>query len=218
MPWRKRSFALGLNQRQIMKIDDFLKVDLPLIPMPHIEFQPLSSNGHRLICAKDGLYKEIRRSWLHAIYKVAECETPFGEIQPALLMPFGIKTALLHQFQKQAEHAGQIEIGAWIIWNQKTNEQRLISLDAIEASAVKLTFKRPVLAQHDHLIVDMHSHHNMEPTFSVTDDKDDLASNDVKIAAVIGNLHKEPTWNFRMCLEGHALPDFQKIIQRGCLP
>jgi PRTRC genetic system protein A len=59
----------------------------------------------------------------------------------------------------------------------------------------------PILAEGEHMVLDIHSHGRFPAGFSPVDDKDDRGEN--KVAFVVGNLDKETvTMDSRLCLEG----------------
>jgi PRTRC genetic system protein A len=196
-------------------MDRFLATDCPVITMPHERgaFTPLAVPGHRLIVAADGMYKEIRRTWLHAIVRLADVSMPFGEIQESFTMPFRLKESLFLQFLEQAKQAAPMETAAWIVWNETSNDLRLVQMEYSYVSSVLLKINRPVLEVGEHLIVDLHSHHVMSAGFSRTDDEDDIASNEVKLAGVVGTIDQTPTWNFRLCLEGVLMPGGTSLLK-----
>ncbi len=204
-----------MNVQNASMIDRFLATDCPVITMPHdsAAFEPLNTPGHRLIVAAGGLYKEIRRAWLHAIVHVAHAKTPFGVLQPMLSMPFSVPEQLLFAFLEQAKAASPYETAAWIVFNEETKTLRLLPMEYDLATPVHLSVRRPLLASGEHLVVDLHSHHNMTAYFSKTDDIDDINSNEVKIAGVVGTIDQGPTWNFRLCLEGVLMPEFLKLLR-----
>lgn len=209
-----------MNAPNTSLIDRFLATDCPVITMPHElgAFEPLKTPGHRLIVAAGGLYKEIRRAWLHAIVQVASARTPFGALQPMLSMPFKVPEELLFAFLEQATLAAPNETAAWIVWNEHDNSLKLLPMEYDLVTPVHLSVRRPVLGPGEHLVVDLHSHHRMSAHFSKTDDIDDIASNEVKIAGVVGTIDQQPTWNFRLCLEGALMPDFLKHLRLKDLP
>ena len=200
-------------------MDRYLATDCPVITMPHERgaFEPLKTPGHRLIVAAGGLYKEIRRAWVHAIVLLASARTPFGALQQSLSMPFVVPEELLFTFLEQARAAAPNETAAWIVWHELGKTLRLVPMEYDRVSPVHLTVRRPVLAAGEHMVVDLHSHHHMPAVFSSTDNLDDIASNEVKMAGVVGTID-QPTWNFRMCLEGVLVPEFLRLLRMKELP
>jgi PRTRC genetic system protein A len=188
--------------------DRLLQLDLPVVTMPHAigSFQPLQITGHRLVLAGNGLFKEIRRPWLYARFRLAELETPFGETSTVFEIKAQIPASLLDRFLEQAHRHAPVETAAWIVWDENTQQVEYVELGMPVATYSKLTIERPLLPAGKHLILDLHSHHRMTAKFSSTDDADDRASGFVTVSGVVGTIHTEPTWNFRMCLEGHLIP------------
>ena len=190
-------------------MDSYLQQSHPVITMPHdlSAFKPLKEVGQRLIVAGDGLYKEVRRAWLHAIVRIGVARTPFGALAEQAVMPFEIPQDLLYEFVQQAHAAAPMETAAWIVWNAYSERMYLLPMTYDHVSSVHLTIQRPELADGEHLVVDLHSHHSMPAWFSREDDADDILSNEVKIAGVLGTIDTDPTWDFRLCVEGVLMDD-----------
>lgn len=199
--------------------DQILQADLPVVCFPlQDDFVALKEPGHRLIVARGGLYKEVRRQWLYAVTNIAPGETPYGCIEEKFIMTTGLSEALLNEFVSGARAAAPNETAAWIVWNETTRESRLVWLQQTSVSSVHVTVERPMLSGGDHLLADLHSHHDMKPFFSGQDDADDLRHGDVYIAGVVGHISTNPTWKFRLCLEGKVAREFQSKLTIGELP
>lgn len=202
-------------------LDKFVTSTSPLIAMPHDtgSFWPLVHPGHRYILSRQWLYKEVRRSWIHAIvpFSPLPIETPYGLLDPSVRVRFQIPPALLRQFEAMARAAAPNETAAWIVWDDRSDELFLMEVPH-DANRVLCKVDRPLLPVHQHLVVDVHSHHVMAPIFSGVDDIEDSAAGDVKIAGVVGYIDKEPTWSFRLCAEGLLFESFQDILRVGDLP
>jgi len=202
-------------------LDKFVAATSPLIAMPHDRgsFQPLARPGHRYILSKHWLYKEVRRAWIHAVVPLAQLpvQTPFGTLEPSVRVRFKIPPALLRDFEAMARAAAPNETAAWIVWDSRADELFLMEVPH-DANRVLCKVDRPLLPAHQHLVVDVHSHHVMPPVFSPVDDQEDSAAGDVKIAGVVGYIDKEPTWTFRLCAEGMLFETFQDILRIGDLP
>lgn len=189
-------------------MDRLLAMDLPVMTMPHDNeaFVPLEESGHRLVLAGNGLFKEIRRPWIYVRFQLAKFSTPFGEATEVIETAVKISKAHLKTFLAQAHREAPLETAGWLVWSEQTEEVSYRELVADKATYSKLTVQRPELAIHEHLVLDLHSHHVMKPNFSGTDDKDDRASGWVTLSGVVGNIDTTPHWNFRLCLEGHLMP------------
>jgi PRTRC genetic system protein A len=189
-------------------MDRLLAMDLPLMTMPHDTqaFKPLEESGHRLILAGNGLFKEIHRPWIYVRFQLASFETPFGHATEVIETYVKISTEHLKVFLKQAHREAPLETAGWLVWSEETNEVTYRELVADKATYSKLTVQRPELKANEHLVLDLHSHHVMKPTFSGTDDQDDKESGWVTLSGVVGQIDTTPHWNFRLCLEGHLMP------------
>lgn len=201
--------------------DKFVAMTSPLIAMPHDKsaFQPLTTPGHRYVLAKDWLFKEVRRAWIHAIVPVSPmpAETPYGTLEPSVTVLFKIPPSLLRQFEEMARAAAPNETAAWIVWDSRKDEVFLMEVPH-DANRVRCKVDRPLLPAYQHLVVDVHSHHVMAPIFSEVDDKEDSVSGDVKFAGVVGHIDKDISWSFRLCVEGVLYHHYADILRIGDLP
>lgn len=188
-------------------MDKMTQMRHPIMGMTHDQaaFRPLQQPGNRLIIAADGLYTEVRRAWLYARFRVAQTPTAYGRLDECIISRYRPNNDELRRFQQQAIDHGRVETAAWVIWNEFTGATRYLPLQAKVANCVRIEVDRPTLAPGEHLVLDLHSHHVMAPEFSGTDDRDDLASRDIKFAAVIGRIEQGGQWAFRLCVEGHDL-------------
>ncbi|WGG51794.1 PRTRC system protein A [Rugamonas sp. DEMB1] len=185
----------------------------PVVAVPvHSEFFPLQENGHRLLLATDGIYLEVRRPWLHFTHRLAAVSgvrVPYGPIKAGFELAFGSLGKTMEQLQDFALHASAaapLEAAASVIWNHSTSAWRIEYPETIgEASATHIQFKQVEIGDDESVVVDLHSHGNLEAFFSSTDDQDDAGS--VKIAGVYGSLDKDkPTVEFRLCVLGLTIP------------
>lgn len=186
-------------------LDRAMHTITPVLPVPlHGEFTPMATPGHRFLVASNGLFMELKRSWLHAIWPIAadtDVAKPFGALTKHVTLEFGVIPAWIKDtLAKEAAAAGNIEIAAWVIWNSLTRSLEYRSCGTIEASSAKINYERPRLLDHESLVIDLHSHGFGPAFFSSTDNEDD--KDEVKISGVIGNVNGVPTWKFRLCLSG----------------
>ncbi len=181
----------------------------PVVVVPlHSEFHALEEAGHRFLMADDGVYLEVRRPWLHLIQRLAEQKAvrmPFGAILPKVEFAFGkIGSALaeLRAFGEVARLQSPIESAASLIWNDETREWALrYPLPIGEPTSGHIQYQQLLLAEREHLAIDLHSHGAHPAFFSETDNLDDAGS--VKISGVYGNLdQQQPTVAFRLCVLG----------------
>lgn len=182
-----------------------------VVPM-HSEFQSLEQSGHRFLMARDGMYLEVRRPWLHVIHQLATQTAvcmPYGAIEAKVEFGFGkIGTAIeeLRAFGEIARLKSPIESAASVIWNDETGEWAVrYPLPIGEPTTGHIQFQQVLLAEREHLAIDLHSHGLSPAYFSPTDDQDDAGA--VKISGVFGNLDQPvPTVAFRLCLLGLFIP------------
>lgn len=186
-------------------LDLAMHAAVPVLPVPrHGQFIPLVENGHRFLVASDGLYVEIRREWLHALWPVAVDTTvakPYGFVDPKVDLAFGrVPEWIRKQFEHDAALRGNVEIAACVVWSASQRALRYLPCEALHATACHIEYRRPAIGADESLVIDLHSHGHGTAFFSHVDDRDD--ANEVKIAGVLGTVNTTPTWKFRLCLNG----------------
>lgn len=198
-------------------LDTHLQTTCPTVMVPlHGEFAPLEKTGHRFLTASNGLWVEIRRPWLHLIWPVAlqkNYPMPYGRLETQVELAFEkIPADLVAQFYRDAMAVHPTEFGAWLVWDERAKVLKYQPMQSIKAKVGYLEAHRPDLEEYESLAVNLHSHGPLPARFSPTDDRDDR--NEVKIAGVIGSLHKDqPTAAFRICTGGDFIDiDVVKIL------
>ncbi len=197
------------------ELDSKLWDSAPTVAVPKFaEFQELQEVGHRFLATAEGLFVEVRRPWLHLIQPVAPLNgqtvrPPYGTVKPTVKLVFdrlGATFQLVRNFIKAASEAAPNEHAAWVIWDSATGDLRYRDLSITNASPGAISYERPALAQHESLVLDLHSHGHEAAFFSLTDNEDDAG--EVKISCVVGNLAdgKTPSIQFRLCALGMFLP------------
>lgn len=190
-------------------LDSVLQTACPTVMVPlHGELAPLENSGLRFLSARDGLWVEIRRPWLRLVWPIAtqaDFPTPYGALEKRIELGFGkIPIEMMSQFVTDATAAFPNEFGAWLIYDDQTQQLRYCAMRSISAGPAHLTAQRPDLAEHESLAVNLHSHASIPAHFSADDDADDRG--EVKIAGVIGSLHKEQiSAVFRICTGGRFI-------------
>ena len=187
----------------------------PTVAVPKFAaFKELEEVGHRFLATAEGLFVEVRRPWLHVIQPVAPLNgqtvrPPYGTVKPKVQLAFerlGVAFPLVRAFIDDARTKAPNEHAAWVIWNSRTGELEYRHLNIANASPGAISYERPVLAHHESLVLDLHSHGTMAAFFSSTDNEDDAG--EVKISCVVGDLvdGKTPSIQFRLCALGMFLP------------
>jgi PRTRC genetic system protein A len=189
----------------IDKRDAALQRACPVVAMPKFSpFEPLVQNGERIVLAANGTFLEVRRSWAHFVRKVGDVGTivPFGTLEESTTyFTSKLPRELLIEFVQWAREDSHVEIGANIVWNEVTNEFRLVRSRTLHGSGSHLKYEIPDLAPSEHIVIDCHSHSHHKAYFSPTDDKDDAHA--VKIAFVVGNCNLvQQTMKMRLCIRG----------------
>lgn len=195
--------------------DAALQAITPTVMVPRFgQFMPLDKPGHRFLVARDGLWLEAQRPWMYVRRRIGRpsgVPMPYGTIEPATVFAFHIPGQHVDQFVEEARKRLPNECAAWLVWNSETENFDLRMLAEIEADPDRVKFHRPDLGEHEHLVIDLHSHGSTKAFFSRhLDDKDDQG--EVKIAGVVGNIDCDtPTFAFRLC----AMGLFESIPFRG---
>ncbi len=187
--------------------DQIILQHAPLIACPkHGSSMPhMNEPAHRFIAAEDGLWLEVMRSWLHLRYPIATAEIPlpYGRMEAHIEYPFDAVQieAFTRMFIQDARDALPNEAAACVIWNDTTCETEYRLLDPEQASPGAIRYHRPVLADHEALAIDLHSHGDLPAFWSPTDDEDDTG--EVKLAIVVGEVNdNKPAVRIRLCALG----------------
>jgi PRTRC genetic system protein A len=188
-------------------LDLTLQRSFPTVMVPRGEpVSAMESAGERLLIAENGVFLEIRRSWISLVRRIAQFDVqtpvPYGRAAESTAVCFGsIPAELVGQFSVMARKAVPNETGAWIVWSASTRAFRLVPVLIISHDADSLQYDRPSLSGDEVLVVDCHSHGRHPAYFSSKDDKDDR--HDVKMALVIGNCDRpQPSIAARLCAKG----------------
>ena len=190
--------------------DVALQSVMPTVMVPrYSELEELDTVGDRILMAANGVWLEVCRAWLYARVLVAKpsiIPVPYGQVNEVMRFGFGkLPRAMVAQFIEQARARCPNECAAWVVWNQRTNEWRLMMLEETSVGPGHVNVNLPTLEEDEHMVMDLHSHGLTDAFFSRTDNKDDRGA--TKIAGVIGNLDKpEATASFRLCANGVFVP------------
>lgn len=187
--------------------DVALQSVMPTVMVPrYSELEELDTPGNRLLMATNGVWLEVCRAWLYVRTRVALppfIPVPYGLVREEMRFVFGkLPKAMVAQFIEQARIRSPNECAAWVVWNQRTDEWRLMMLEETSVGPGHVNVNLPTLEEDEHMVLDMHSHGLLDAFFSSTDNHDD-GRGEVKIAGVIGSLDKpEVTTSFRLCVNG----------------
>jgi len=196
-------------------VDLTLQRSLPSVMVPKREpVAPMPTNGERLLVASNGVFIEIRRSWLSLVRRIATYAVPtaipYGEINEDTQLGCGaVPAALISRFTTMARAAFPKETGAWIVWSPTSRDFRLVPLVIRSHDEGSLDYEPPQLEGDEQLVVDCHSHGRYPAYFSDTDDADDR--HEVKFALVVGNCQAAtPSLALRLCAKGIFEP-FERV-------
>jgi len=182
---------------------------MPAIMVPFFgEFEALAVPGNRILNAGDGIWIEARRPGIYSRQPIAlqhNVAMPYGRVTATLETGFSHLGETVRTFVEFARHSLPNEVAMALIWDEATKKLVSQILEPVSSSPGHITYKRPDLAEGQHVVVDIHSHGTTDAFFSRTDNKDDRG--DLKIAIVVGNVDQpNPTVKARLCTLGHYLP------------
>jgi PRTRC genetic system protein A len=191
-------------------MDRVLEAHTPVVVVPKFgEFEPLQRNGHRFLAAADGLWLESKRAWGRVLWPMAQQSgvlMPFGRLKRKVELAFGaIPLECMVAFVADARQAGEDEVGGVVIWNERSGELRYQRCESLRAGVGFLTTRQPLLADGEHIVVDLHSHGNLAAGFSATDLQD--TGSEMVVAGVVGRIHlPEPQIKLSLFVCGLQVP------------
>lgn len=197
-------------------IDTVLQQSFPTVMVPSREqVESMIRSGERLLVGSNGVFLEVVRPWIRVVRRIAMYHAltavPYGAVEEVTELRCGpVPPALITEFHATARAAFPNEVGAWIVWNEKSCEFRLIQVHLLSHGPSHLDYERPQLVEGESLVVDCHSHGQWKAYFSSTDNKDDRY--DVKFAFVLGNCDRDPSRVLRLCVKG-IFEDFSDVPQ-----
>jgi PRTRC genetic system protein A len=194
-------------------IDTALQTTTPVVMVPKFEaFQPMESNGHRFLATADGLWLEARRPWMHVIWPLvaqSAIAMPYGKVEKRMDL-LKIPRNLIETFFQTADRQSPLECAAWIVWNEYTDQWKLIDMIPFEVSNMLVKYNHPVLEDGEHKVLDVHSHGSDIAYFSRDDDEDDAGG--FKVVGVYGDSHGVKQAKYRLCANGLFIPLGEEIV------
>jgi PRTRC genetic system protein A len=189
-------------------LDAALMAATPTVAAPKYgRMEPLEASGQRYVVARDGLYLEIRRGFVHMMVPVGHVAspTPYGAVTARVVLLCGRPPMeLLQRFKREAARAAPFEHAAWLTWQEGTGQWRYREVHAKDVSASRVHYGTPALENGEWRVLDMHSHGCAPAYFSAQDNADDFGA--VKLSLVLGNCDKgEMTRVMRICALGMFL-------------
>lgn len=187
------------------KRDIALQLSCPVVPVPlYSPLEVSENNGSRVLVAGNGTFIEITREWCRLVRKIGEVSVtvPYGKLAESSDFKFSkLPVNLLYEFNTLACQSPDLEMGAMIVWNQQTDQFRLVPSVSIEATGSFLRYQHGPKQSNEHVIIDCHSHARHPAYFSETDDKDDCTA--IRFAFVVGNCDQDTqTMALRLCIKG----------------
>ena len=90
-----------------------------------------------------------------------------------------------------------------VYWDTIARKHVLVYPEETEASKMQITYRFGTMPRHMKLVLTVHSHNTMAPSFSKTDDADEALTG---IYGVVGTVNVSPTACFRVGMEGAFTP------------
>ncbi len=192
--------------------DRELQDNFPTIMAPKFEaLAPCKPGKTRLIMGHDGLYIETRQEWGHLIRQLwhSEKKLPYGVVKEVdtfrdivnAMWPIMHDEVLPHAAKSADENK---EWTGYIIHTPKGLKYLPVTSHSTADSA---RHEIPELPEDHYLVVDIHSHHRLEPNFSSADDDEDESG--VRIRIVLGGYQYKKDveeiffrWILRYSVEG----------------
>lgn len=191
--------------------DRALRSTCPVLAAPRFGALPGMLNGQRVVIAANGVFVQVKLDWLDCTLRIAALPSapplPYGTVRERIAFSFSvIPVRLLESFIRTGRASLPDEVAGGLIYSCRTGRLRLQVFDALRASAERIDYRLPPLAEDETIAVDLHTHGRSRAFWSPTDDGDDRG---IKVAGVFGHLHHEtPSAVFRLAVNGcyRALP------------
>ncbi len=185
--------------------DQALLAACPVVAAPRFGALPDMANGQRIIVARNGWFVQTRLDWLDSITALGQVapamRLPFGEVHEHLRFSFGpLPIKMIEDFVAYGRAHLPDEVAGVLIYARSTGRLRLALCDAEWASPVRIDYRRPPMARHETVAVDLHTHGHGPAFWSADDDRDDQG---IKVAGVFGLLDQPaPMACFRLVING----------------
>lgn len=192
-----------------------------MLPVPRFSrLPPLEIGRMRYLVAEDGVYLEARSRALHACLAISAwvAPMPFGPAVPFAKPAAGpIPPHMLMEFNAIAAAASPAEAAALIVLYG--NGYRLVRPAGQKAGVGRISYSTRGIDPLD-VLVDMHSHGQMNAFFSAQDDADDLANpSPCFLAMVFGRVGRGRLQiASRTVVNGWAAPEIQGLAEHLAAP
>lgn len=189
--------------------DTALQAACVLIAAPRFGPLPAMPTGQRMVLAANGLFLQVRLSWLSCLIRVGvthpQLSVPYGALEERVQFRFGpLPTEHMSAFIQAGRQRLPDELAGGLVYSASKHCLRLQLFDALFADPGHVTYRLPMLASDEVLAVDLHTHGTAPAYFSSDDDRDD---NGIKVAGVFGNLDRpKPSARFRLVIGGLHVP------------
>ena len=202
-----------------MTKDEIIRRRFPTLMVPREEPLPECPVGEtRLLMAADGLYLETNQPWgrlLRRLWSLSRIRPlPYGAVEEvdefhAILQDHIMPIISAYMVEEAAAYArDKKEWAGLAIWDGEGCNYLPVPFNAscLRAEDIQM----PKLPEGHYIVGDVHSHHEMSPSFSPIDDNSD--SMGARISVVLGNFRvcKEGPrfdWTARYCVQGFIFSD-----------
>lgn len=195
--------------------DRALQAVMPAVMVPRfsqVDFP--DTPGDRYLVASDGLWLDVRRSWLHVRLPVSlsKIALPYGSVEPILSCTPRVGSGLIRRFVEWAAMAAPNETAAYITHDAVSGSYTLHRAVIRDSGPGHVQYELPALDENEELAVDLHSHGDLPAFFSPQDDRDDHGA--VKLAIVVGACRSAtPQVRARLCCLGMTLDVTEYVNQ-----
>ncbi len=195
------------------KLDEIRQKERPTIMMPkHGELEPCPMRKTRFLMARDGLFIETQQSFGRLVKQLWQSPRPLpygvveevDEFWPVLTACFDhiIGPEMFHDAAEYAR--SNREWCGYILCDEGDSSAFYYHKNDFDSTVGSLYYRRS-LPKGSSLVVDVHSHGEIPPFFSSTDDEDDRGG--VRICVVLGSFKEKGDvrdfhWAARYVIEG----------------
>lgn len=196
--------------------DILIQKYLPTVTVPSYEhIPPLETGKTRFLMGEGGLYLETLQPWGALAKQLwrSERRLPYGRVceHDSFKEVFKEIKPLLKKYaipQAADKALSGKEWAGYIVFSRRDGTYHYCPVEQ-NATGAKVEYGIPLLPEGFCLAVDVHSHGQISPFFSHTDDEDDLGG--VKIAIVLGDYQNHDgmdifDYRIRYCIEGFRFP------------
>ncbi len=191
------------------------ETDKALLPITPTLMQPrfgtlpeLEIGSKRYVMASDGVYVQARTKALSLTLKIHTMPVPmpYGELKESVILDGGlIPLSIIDKIKHNAINACPNEYAAIVLYDSESTRYTLHEPVINSASAGHIQYQTKTYDDED-VVLDIHSHGELNSYFSATDDQSDFAG--IQFSSVLGHCRdlSSITTVSRICIDGFFYP------------